>query len=904
MSGLSRGEFEAFFAAVNNGHRPFSWQLHLLDVLCDTGRWPDAISAPTGAGKSSAVDVHVFANALSAVGQAPRLPRRLAVVVNRRGLVDSHAQHAEALRSALASGGGICGGVAAALAPLSVRGEPLGLANLRGGLAPDSSWLDDPAGCSVISATPDMWGSRLLFRGYGSTRYAWPREAGLLGFDSVLLLDESHLNRQLHQTARDVALVNSRAAHRLGVPGLQVAAMTATPPLADGPAVVISVDAGTLQDPRDTSLRQRLTRPKSVEYVAVPSWPARKGQVSADYIEALARAAREVRDRVSPTEDVAGTVGCFVNRVDVAVRLAERLDLDAGDAAVACWVGRMRPMDLDEMRERNPGLFTVRGDDRIAYLVATQTVEVGVDIDLAGLVTELAAGSALAQRFGRVNRLGLRPESHVRVIGPVEVTGDALPYRQDDLAAARNWVLGRQANGGVGPAQISADPAPTPGMARLALSDLTIGHAHVLAQTSTELFADPDLAFWLRDDLETDLEPVSFVVRADLPVVDDGWAIALLEAAPPEADEAFPARIGDARAVLARLLDGHSDAGHPPARCFRWRDRAVDLVMDAGQIRPGDVLIIDEGHALTRRRVVVAEADTVEHFPLAKGAGVVDVVVRGRTAAGDALLDSLGGVPAGEAQELFEQRATEHGFSAAGGAQVFIPTPDPESGDLPWAVILAGAMMPGDAEDRQEWTTSGVAVALESHQQAVARMAAVLADQLGLASPLAAALVHAALHHDDGKADDRFQRDVLQAPLGTLLAKSAGGAQQSRRRHHRGSLPLGWRHEQMSAALVWADAERVPDAALVARLVGTSHGRGRPFFPHGAHPAAQDPPGGRLLAGTEPEHVRMSAIDLFAAGAGWDDILADTTARFGPWGCAYLEAVLRAADCTVSKGGS
>ena len=39
-------------------------------------------------------------------------------------------------------------------------------------------------------------------------------------------------------------------------------------------------------------------------------------------------------------------------------------------------------------------------------VVATQTLEVGIDVDFADLVTELAPASSLAQRFGRVNRLG------------------------------------------------------------------------------------------------------------------------------------------------------------------------------------------------------------------------------------------------------------------------------------------------------------------------------------------------------------------------------------------------------------------------------------------------------------------------------------------------------------------
>lgn len=902
MTGLGRDDFGQFFGAVNGGHRPFSWQLELLDHLCDTGRWPHVLSAPTGAGKSSAVDVHIFASALSALGRAPRIPRRLAVVVNRRGLVDSHAQHADALRAALASEGGVVGAVAAALAPLSLRGEPLGLVSLRGGMAPDSSWLDDPGACYVISATPDMWGSRLLFRGYGSTRYAWPREAGLLGFDSVLLLDESHLNRQLHQTASDVARIIHRGEARVGVPGLQVTTMTATPPPLDAETVVIGVDAVRLDDPRDDPLRVRLTRTKTVEYQAVPSWPTRAGPASDAYIDALAQAARDVRAGVHPAEAVSGTVGCFVNRVDTAIRLAQLLAHDVGEHGVACWVGRMRPMDLDELRDRNPGLFTVRGDDTVTYLVATQTVEVGVDIDLAGLVTELADGSALTQRFGRVNRLGRRDTSRVRVIGPVEIAGDTPPYLEADLAAARAWVHGREQAGGVAPVQISADPAPVPDISRLALSDLSSGHARVLAHTSSNLFAEPDLAFWLRDDLEPDTEPVSFVVRADLPD-DDSSAIAMLEAAAPTAAEAFPVRIGVARQLLSTILGSEPGTGEPPARCFRWRDRAVQQLVDELTTRPGDVLIVDEGHRLTRRRVVVADAETVERFPLGKGEGVIDVVIRGRTRAHDDLLDALSDAAAEDVQETFEQYQDLLELPTPIAAQVVIPVPDQGSGTLPWAVLLAPDSLPGDAEIRQEWTTHRAAVGLEAHQQAVADQARTIAERIGLATDIANTLISAGLHHDDGKADTRFQRDVLGAPPGVLLAKSAGNAQQVRRRRMGSGLPPGWRHEQLSAALVWARADQSVDAHLVTRLVGTSHGRGRPFFPHGARPADGNQPGGRLLSGSDPD-VWPAAFDLFETGAGWDDVLVGTSDCLSEWGCAYLEALLRAADCTVSKAGS
>jgi CRISPR-associated endonuclease/helicase Cas3 len=77
------------------------------------------------------------------------------------------------------------------------------------------------------------------------------------------------------------------------------------------------------------------------------------------------------------------------------------------------------------------------------------------------------------------------------------------------------------------------------------------------------------------------------------------------------------------------------------------------------------------------------------------------------------------------------------------------------------------------------------------------------------------------------------------------------------------------------------------------RLIGTSHGHGRSWFPHGAAELAND---------TDPSEWRELAAELFDGG-GWDELIEATHLRYGTWGCAYLEAVLRAADCQVSREG-
>ena len=58
-------EFDEFFAAVNQGREPYDWQRALLRQVVTMGRWPDAVVAPTGAGKSSVLEVHVFAVAMT-----------------------------------------------------------------------------------------------------------------------------------------------------------------------------------------------------------------------------------------------------------------------------------------------------------------------------------------------------------------------------------------------------------------------------------------------------------------------------------------------------------------------------------------------------------------------------------------------------------------------------------------------------------------------------------------------------------------------------------------------------------------------------------------------------------------------------------------------------------------------
>ena len=134
-------------------------------------------------------------------------------------------------------------------------------------------------------------------------------------------------------------------------------------------------------------------------------------------------------------------------------------------------------------------------------------------------------------------------------------------------------------------------------------------------------------------------------------------------------------------------------------------------------------------------------------------------------------------------------------------------------------------------------------------------------------------------------------------PGSEVLAKSLPGwtVRQVLAAEGQAGLPARWRHEQRSVADAWdlVHAEPGIDPLLALRLVGTSHGHGRSSFPHTST---------QLKHQDDDPAWQERAAGLFDEGA-WEELVEVTQTRYGVWGCAYLEAVLRAADCQVSGEG-
>lgn len=935
---MDRADFGAFFTAVRPGQRPFAWQERLLDTVLSEGSWPDRIVAPTGAGKTAVVDVHVFANALAATGQAPRLPRRLALVVDRRAVVDSHDEHARLVTAVLdRAEDGLLGEMALALrglrldlaaagveAPREADDSPVVAVRLRGGAPAPRAWRDSPEVCMVLTATPDMLGSRLLLQGYGSSRRARPRDAGLLALDTVLVVDEAHLSRQFLATARRLSALAPASRLTGAVPLLQVVETTATPTESVGTEVGVEPD----DLDADVVLRRRMTTPKPVELLPLPTWPLGPKGAS---MTSMVTKVREVRAEMGPT------VGAVVNRVATAVELARQLE--SHDLNVELLVGRMRPADVAHLRRRRDGLLDTRGNTGVDVLVATQTVEVGLDLDLSALVTELAPGAALAQRSGRVNRRGERGSGPVVVAVPNDPTTlsdkSSRPYTAADLADGLRWIVGRsQTPDGLAPWPVRQDPPPGQALGRMLLRRLELTDSWAWAATGDLPFARPDLDLWLADDLDAPRD-CWVAVRDDLPR-EATKALELLRLLPPRAHELFRIAHHELNDLLPTWFP--DEAGSPPV--LRWRDAEVEVLHGESRLRVGDVLVLDATSPVQVRGVVLDDrtpkpaADVFEAL-VGRGDNVPlgGVALRWGSTNTDSGAAPFGTLPSSVKQLLVagpagadgnwsrEQRWTLGHALAGSGIRATTPEIEQdrarqrdaacdllqkhrvkdsalhvlidEIGEPALLVVRDLRRMVADEDVRQTWTPAERPVPLDQHAGAVAAAAEQLADRLGLGAETTELLRVAGLHHDDGKADPRFQRVLGRTDGDPLLAKSADrAAVVDTADKSRAGLPIGWRHEQLSVLHVWRQVEP-SSRALIARLAGTTHGHGRRSFPHGA----------ASLLGLPRDGVPADARALFDDGE-WEQLMEDTDELYGVWVLAYLEAVLRAADGRVSGAGS
>ena len=959
----SAPSFKEFFRDVN-GYDPFPWQAKMQDRMA-AGNWPRSIVAPTGLGKTNVLDAFVYSLATDAADPAKRtVPTRAFYLINRRVVVDAAFTQAQKLAEKCASGTGPAGEIGKRLARLGHDlAYPLAVVRMRGGVSWSWRWLEQPDQPAIVVGTIDQFGSRFLFRGYGVGARLRPIDAGLVGADCAVFLDEAHLDDAMRETIdwghRFDGVDNTEDGPPSAV--LPARRRLVTMSATSRPGIATDETVSVAQEDIDHAVAgPRLAASKRAVLVDA-------GGKEADLPDFMAAAARTL------VEDASGqpVVLVVANTVKTA-RSVHTLLLGDADFDCELVIGRCRDFEkkiaMGKWWDRAKA-GRVRADaERPLIVVATQTVEVGADLDVDALVTEASPFDSLVQRFGRVDRLG-RVGSTTSIIVRSKANHakgkDAIetPVYGAKVEACWQWLVEQAGE----PAAVkTADKVgkinlPTarafdfsPALVMALTDDLTeisSGSAPVPVLLRTQL----DRWAWTSDapTIEQSIVPylhgfsrgravVQVCWRAD---VDGGFA-SLTELAPSGA-ELLEVPLGDVWRFLCGEGSESEDVEWAPEPSEQLRESQqptrVGWVLRDGswerlatRPRPGDVVVLSSfggghdawGWNASSAQVVPDLGDTDRYVRLDRSvleslgiassevaAEVVGAISRWR------LAESEGEVPQDVGETI---RSIVEKFPESSPPFVrnrFLLVADISSWALsdsrsePWLMLGEESAVfrsrnkklfgPGEGDDGNESSSRGrQAVPLDQHLEAVGRRVAAVAENLGLSGEVQRSLVLAARGHDLGKADVRFQSILrgareLTTDTDDLASMLAKSGRQQTDR--RFGWPSGMRHEAVSLALL----DGLPEESFA--------GTDRELV---LHLAATHHGWGRPLFppvidnGSVNVSVQFDGNTLTAVSAtatiDWNqpERLNRLNRKYGHWGLALLEATLRLADIAVSSEGS
>ena len=926
MSKLTATDFGKFFVELHE-KEPFPWQVRLAEEVC-SGDWPEVIDLPTASGKTACIDIALFALAV----RERDAPRRIFFVVDRRVIVDEALDRAKGIAERLASAGSgsILGAVKEKLRTLAGSGGcALKTIVLRGGTYRDESWIESPMQPAVIASTVDQVGSRLLFRGYGMRSATWPLHAGMIGNDALIFLDEAHCSSSFAETLKRVERFRGQqwAETPISRP-FHFVQMTATP--SGGVSRRFEIGA---EDRENEVLRKRLRAKKPTRLVLTTS-ETEDFEKLADSMIQQARALAE--------QTAARRVAIMVNRVGTAKLVFERLK----DAATLV-IGRMRPLDRDGLNKKLKQLKSGEPrDSELRYVVATQCLEVGADLDFDVVVSECASIDALLQRFGRLDRLGLWGKARGAIVAGKWQLKDSDAVYGGALRATWEW-LNKQAVGNLVEMGIEARDGEAPTIGQLLKEEdaetarrlrrdeeifpaLLPGHLDALVQTSPAPAIDPEVEFFLHGKQQGAAD-VQVVWRADLDEEGKYWG-KILDMCPPCSVEAMPVQFLKLRRWLGETSKKPVDTGEADVEgssidsaeqedrdkrrkqkavtvvAFVWRDgKGWTRLYWTWKLRPGDTVVLrDEdggweelGHVPNDSRKDIGDAARyqlrrrvylrlhprliAQHWPdnentreLLKLLGREDLGQKG-------IADWLAGCPKeGLSEEL---REIVDSVPNLRKRQLW-PYPSGEG------YVLEGWLSTTKKVESKP-------TELKKHLQEVGDCAEWHTKEF-LSEELRKAVKDAGEMHDYGKADVRYQAwlrggDILAARYARELIAKSGRWRLPKQTSV--GLPAGFRHELLS--LLFAEKELDLEASerdLVLHLIASHHGVCRPFAPVVIDEKAEcvEWQGAKVCRDERLSRVAHS-LDSGVAERFWM-----LTRRFGWWGLAYLEGLVRLADWKAS----
>lgn len=916
---LTAEDFADFFRDVHDCE-PFPWQRRLTAEVLGRGAWPKVIDLPTGTGKTAVLDTAVFAMA----AQPQIFPRRIVFVIDRRIVVDQVYERARRIRKRLKKGETqILRRLRDRLSALS-GGESLGVVALRGGIPIDNEWTQRPDQPWVMVSTVDQFGSRLLFRGYGTSSIMRPIHAGLAGNDCLVILDEVHLSVPFAETLSSVADLKSDQLPRR----FCVVEMSATPSDAKAERFKLN-EADDLKGCEE--LRRRVQAPKRAEMISVRNHDALPAQI--------VKTVKSMR-KLKPEENIR-SVGVVVNRVRTARETHQALE-KAGYSAHLI-TGRMRPLDRIETLDRiapavNPDAENI--SEELTVVVATQAIEVGADFSFDALITECAPIDSMRQRFGRLDRRGdyfcrtslaarawiIGPKSVVASKKPDPIYGDSVKATWEELER-----LAREGSIDVGPLSLSGFPEKA-NAPRSSAPLLLKTHMDAWAQTGPEPIIQPPLEWFLHGMDQDRAADVSVLWRWDR----SSDALRLVPPRPAEflqvpIDAAKSWLTGGEEVDIADVSrsgvnkDEISLADENAANWVRWTgfDKGSERVT-AGEIRPGDVIVVDPGRGGLRAGTWnPSSTDTV-----------VDVGDAAQVTYGKRATLRLDRRLLGAALPELPGDESESDISIRESISLWLSERSSDQGDMPdwffdavkrlsdnFEAVRVGVddeiadsgyyiLIERDSNTKkpvvdentrdgsdQSGSITGTGVTLMDHLEGVGDRAGRIAERLGLPVEFAEDIRLAGRLHDLGKVDRRFQARLVGgdpvelALLEEPLAKSRPGVRGGGTRLY----PTGMRHEAASVAMVESNPDILAsahDKDLVLHLISTHHGWGRPLVP-----IVEDPEPETLSYEFDGKDMQTdSSLAEGDLAVEMADRFWSLVERYGYHGLAWLETVLRLAD--------
>lgn len=937
MSSLTANQFSEFYQAIH-GREPFPWQVRVAKRACE-GNWPTIIALPTASGKTACIDIAVFALSIQ-VDQNPRqAARRIFFVVDRRVVVDQACTTAEHLADKLEQAKtGILFEVATALKKIGQTDRPLDVYTLRGGMYRENVWIRSPLQPTVICSTVDQVGSRLLFRGYGVSDSMKPIHAGLVGNDSLILLEEAHCARPFSQTTNAITRLRQ---WNQPLANFQLVTMSATPDEEPPPEMI---ERDNADDQAHPVLSKRLSAKKETKLVIAEKAKGKKYRP--ELVKILADNARKLM------ADGCHAVGVIVNRVATARELATALRTPPNSKVkvtelpeVVLLTGRMRPLDRDRQIEKLQPLLSGKSTEtKPVFVVATQCLECGADLDLHGLVTEAASLDALRQRFGRLNRIAARENAQAVIVIRQDQVDDSSedPVYGDSVANTWKWLSQNIQNNQID-FGINAMRALTTDVDLKPLNAPTVdapillpAHLDTWVQTSPIPTPDPDPALFLHGQAKPGEPDVQVIFRNHLPADTQKWAD-WVACCPPSSSEALPVRIS----LFRRWLNGENMAddtadveggqlepqeldddtvSEQTALCWAGPDSDLTEMVNATQVLPNRTYVVSctaTNLAMLGDFPTLPPSDDSEQaFQVSRDRAILlfpNVKLRPDADDFELQIDELVASRNVDHSSDWLERAIDNLSDRRKRNVILIEKPDAQSeakrddqGIREVSLVIVGKKRlkqfdPTFSDEESTYVPSRYPVTLDQHTKDVVDHAVQFAKGCGLNSKLDAFIV-AGRGHDVGKADPRFQAMLQNHSPRTirfpLLAKSANGlvtpddAKRLREIHR---FPNGGRHEALSVSAMLKNGSD----PLALMLTQSHHGHGRPVMRTMEDLGDELAPFKAIVLSEEyevtpsdlaPHIANQSVIDRF-----WQHVR-----EYGWYGLAYMEAIFRLADQAAS----